>query len=168
MRFVLRKSPWHEARLPNEAMGSKYRVMQRSLKRASIAMIALVTAVAWFFAANHCVVACLAAPLSAEVEIHEHCGGSSDNPTDKEQSNDCETRNCCKSLSAPASFAKKLAGYDKAFYTLKDYAVSEFVFANEQHDASISELDTGPPPAHCFAESVLQRSLLAHAPPSLS
>lgn len=131
-------------------------------------MIALVTAAAWFLAANHCVVACLAAPVTAEAESHEHCGGSPDKPADDGKSNDCETSNCCKSLSAPASFAKKLAGYDKAFYTLKDYVVIEIVFAGEQHDALISELDTGPPPAHCFAESVLQRSLFAHAPPSLS
>jgi hypothetical protein len=27
-------------------------------------------------------------------------------------------------------------------------------------------LDTGPPDAHSFAELILQRSLLAHAPPS--
>lgn len=141
---------------------------QRPLTRLFGATITLLTVAAWFLAANHCVVACLAAPLNAEAESHEHCGGSSETPADQERSNDCDTRNCCKSLSAPASFAKKLVGYDKAFYTLKDYVVSEFVFADEQHDASISELDTGPPPAHCFAESVLQRSLLAHAPPSLS
>jgi hypothetical protein len=128
----------------------------------------LLTVAAWFLAANHCVVACLAAPLNAAAESHEHCAGSSDTPAGKEQSSDCDSRNCCKALSAPASFAKKLVGYDKAFYTLKDYVVSEIVFPDEQHDASISELDTGPPPAHCFAESVLQRSLLAHAPPSLS
>jgi hypothetical protein len=130
-------------------------------------MVTLLTVAAWFFAANHCVVACLAAPLAAP-EAHQHCGGSSSEPADKEQPNDCDTNNCCKSLSAPASFAKKLVGYDKAFYTLKDYVVSEIVFVDEQHDASILELDTGPPPAHCFAESVLQRSLLAHAPPFLS
>lgn len=131
-------------------------------------MIALVTAIAWFLAANHCAVAGLTAPQTAAATGHEHCGGSSDTPADKEQPNDCDGLKCCKSLSAPASFAKKLVGFDKAFYTLKDYVVSEIVFADEQHEASISELDTGPPPAHCFAELVLQRSLLAHAPPSLS
>ena len=142
--------------------------MPRSLKRAANAMVALVTAVAWFLAANHCAVASMAAPLTAAPTGHEHCGGSPDAPADQENPNDCDGLNCCKSLSAPASFTKKLVGYDKAFYTLKDYVVSEIVFADAQHDASISELDTGPPPAHCFAESVLQRSLLAHAPPSLS
>ena len=147
---------------------TKYPVKQRSLIRLLSPTVTLLTVTAWFLAANHCVVACLAAPLNADSESHEHCSGSSDTPAGKEQPNDCDTSNCCKSLSAPASFAKKLAGYGKAFYTLKDYVVSEFVFADEQHDASISELDTGPPPAHCFAESVLQRSLLAHAPPSLS
>ena len=126
--------------------------------------VALVTTAAWFLAANHCVVANLA-PKPAE---HEHCAPAADMPADEGKPNDCDGLNCCKSLSAPAVFAKKLVGYDKAFYTLKDYVVSEFVFPSEQHDASISELDTGPPPTHCFAESVLQRSLLAHAPPFLS
>ena len=142
--------------------------MPRSLKRVTTAIIALVTAAAWFLAANHCAVASLTAPLSEAATGHEHCGGSSDEPADKEQPNDCDGLNCCKSLSAPASFAKKLVGYDKAFYVLKDYVVSEVVFAGEQHDNVIWELDTGPPPGHSFAESVLQRSLLAHAPPSLS
>jgi hypothetical protein len=149
-------------------MGSKYRLMQRPLKRVSQVMIALLTIVAWFLAANHCAVAGLIPPLTEASTGHEHCGGSSDAPADNEQPNDCDGLKCCKSLSAPASFAKKLAGYDTAFYTLKDYVVSEIVFADEQHEASISELDTGPPPAYGFAESVLQRSLLAHAPPSLS
>lgn len=147
---------------------TNYPVKQRPLTRLLGTTITLLTVVAWFLAANHCAVACLAAPMAAAPEAHEHCAGASDIPAGQEQPNDCDGLNCCKSLSAPASFAKKLAGYDKAFYTLKDYVVSEFVFADEQHEASISELDTGPPPAHCFAESVLQRSLLAHAPPSLS
>ena len=133
-----------------------------------MAVIALLTTVAWFLAANHCAVASLTAPLAEAATGHEHCGGSSDAPADPEKPNDCDGLNCCKSLSAPASFAKKLVGYDKAFFTLKDYVVSDIVFLDEQHDASIWELDTGPPRAHWFAESVLQRSLLAHAPPSLS
>ena len=142
-----------------------YPVKQRPLTRFLCTTVTLLTVVAWFLAANHCAVACLAAPLTAAPEAHEHCGASSDQPADKEQPNGCDSLNCCKSLSAPASFAKKLVGYDKAFYTLKDYVLSEIVFVDEQHDASISELDTGPPRAHGFAESVLQRSLLAHAPP---
>ena len=141
---------------------------QRLFTRLLGTTITLLTVVAWFLAANHCAVASLAAPLTDTPTGHEHCPASSSAPAGKEQPNDCDGLNCCKSLSAPASFAKKLVGYDKAFYTPKDYIVSEIVFASEQHEASISELDTGPPPAHGFAESVLQRSLLAHAPPSLS
>lgn len=147
---------------------SNYLVKQRPLTRLLSTTITLVTVAAWFLAANHCVVASFTVPQTAASTGHEHCGGSSDAPADKEEPSDCDGLNCCKSLSAPASFAKKLAGYDKAFYTLRDYVVSEFVFATEQHDVSISELDTGPPRTLCFAESVLQRSLLAHAPPSLS
>jgi hypothetical protein len=126
--------------------------------------VALVTATAWLLAANHCAVANLL-PTAANATVgHEHCG-TSETPSDKDNPNDCDGLNCCKSLSAPASFAKKLVGYNKAFYTLKDYVVSEFVFPSDHHDALISELDTGPPRTHSFAESILQRSLLAHAPP---
>ena len=158
----LRPVRWHEAGLPNQAMGSKYRVMQRSLKRVLSTMIALVTAAAWFLAANHCAVASLV-PKTAG---HEHC--AADTPADEGKPNDCDGLNCCKSLSAPAVFAKKLVGYDKAFFTPQDYIVGEFAFPTDQHDALISELDTGPPPPNSFVESVLQRSLLAHAPPFLS
>jgi hypothetical protein len=147
---------------------TRYTVKQRPLTRVLSTTVTVLTVVAWFLAANHCAVAGLIPPLTEASTGHEHCGGSSDAPADEEQPNDCDGLKCCKSLSAPASFAKKLVGYDKAFYTPKDYVVSKIVFAPEQHEASISELDTGPPPAHCFAESVLQRSLLAHAPPSLS
>ena len=147
---------------------TKYPVTPHPLPRVLSTAIALVTAAAWFLAANHCVVACLTAPLAAASEGHEHCQASSDQPTDKEQPNDCDSTNCCKSLSAPASFAKKLVGYDKACFTLQDYVVGEFAFVSDQHDALISELDTGPPLPNFFVESVLQRSLLAHAPPFLS
>lgn len=137
--------------------------MQRSLTRVLGTTVALVTAAAWLLAANHCTVACLLPPSASAAE-HKHCTPP-DAPADNGEPAGCESLNCCKSLSAPGTFAKKLVGYDKAFYTLKDYVVSELIFPSDQHDALISELDTGPPPAHWFAESVLQRSLLAHAPP---
>ncbi len=138
--------------------------MQRPLTRLLSTTVALVTAAAWLLAANHCAVACLLPQSTAGSSEHEHCPAS-DAPADDGQPAGCDTLNCCKSLSAPTTFAKKLVGCDKAYYTLQDYVVSEFVFPSDQHDALISELDTGPPPAHSFAESVLQRSLLAHAPP---
>lgn len=141
--------------------------MQRSLTRVLGTTVALVTATAWLLAANHCAVACLLPQSTAASSEHEHCT-SSEAPADNGQPTGCDSLNCCKSLSAPATLAKKLVGYDKAFYTSKDYVVSEFVFPSDQHDAPISELDTGPPRTHSFAESVLQRSLLAHAPPFLS
>lgn len=138
--------------------------MQRSLTHVLSTTVALVTAAAWFLAANHCAVACLLPQSAAASSEHEHCAPS-EAPADDGQPAGCDSLNCCKSLSAPATFAKKLVGYDKAFYTPTDYVVSEFVFPSDQHDAPISELDTGPPGTHSFAESVWQRSLLAHAPP---
>lgn len=141
--------------------------MQRPLTRLLSTTVALVTAAAWLLAANHCAVACLLPQSTAGASEHEHCPAS-DAPADDGQPAGCDSLNCCKSLSAPATFAKKLVGYDKAFYTSKDYIVSELAFPGDQHEAPISELDTGPPRTRSFAESVLQRSLLAHAPPFLS
>lgn len=143
---------------------TRYPVKQQPLARVLSTMVALVTAVVWLLAANHCAVACLLPNSASATSEHEHCPAS-DAPADNGQPAGCDDLNCCKSLSAPANFAKKVVGYDKAFYTPTDYAVSEFVFPDDQHEALISELDTGPPETHCFAESVLQRSLLAHAPP---
>jgi hypothetical protein len=47
-----------------------------------------------------------------------------------------------------------------------DLYFEEFAFiANSQHATSPLLLDTGPPGARSFAELILQRSILAHAPP---
>ncbi len=49
---------------------------------------------------------------------------------------------------------------------IQDWIVVELISAAETQLSPL-ELDTGPPFAGSFAESVLQRSILAHAPPSL-
>jgi hypothetical protein len=122
---------------------------------------------AWLAASNHCAVASLhSVPVAATGE-HEHCPGH-EAPAKKDlPKGGCDGQNCCKSLFAPVTaLAKNLLGHDTAFFVTKHYPAADAVLLREQHDAPISELDTGPPYRRTFAELVLQHSVRAHAPPS--
>ena len=55
----------------------------------------------------------------------------------------------------------------KTFLAIQYWIVAELIFTPETQLRPL-ELDTGPPGAGSFAETVLQRSILAHAPPSLA
>lgn len=134
------------------------------ITRAARAAISLLAIAAWLVAANHCVVAGLLPKQPVPSAEQEHCPGHKA-PADEQKSGDCGDASCCKSLSAPIALAKNLVGYDLGIFAAIGYLANECNALVGQHDAPISELDTGPPGADSFAESVLQRSLLAHAPP---
>ena len=74
---------------------------------------------------------------------------------------------CCKLLQATlASNVKTLQPAKLDFLGFQSWIISDIAFSREAFSYSaIEELDTGPPFATSFAESVLQRSILAHAPP---
>jgi len=75
---------------------------------------------------------------------------------------------CCKVLRATIQLSKSLVAYDSSNFSLRpDFAL---LIILAEHVASLRplELDTGPPYYESFAESVLQRSILAHAPPFLA
>ena len=75
---------------------------------------------------------------------------------------------CCKTLAATRALA--------ITYAAKDcFAVGQIEFCDDRsvifpavHLTAGVVLDTGPPGAPTFAELVLQRSVLAHAPPFLA
>ena len=93
---------------------------------------------------------------------HEHCPGHSE-PEKKSSESDLP---CCKSLLAVSiTPVKNVIGYDTHVFLSQQYPAMESVLSLWHADAPIAELNTGPPHAHSFAESVLQRSVLAHAPP---
>lgn len=131
------------------------------------ATISLVVLGAWLFASNHCAIAdMMPKPEQAEAS---HCHPSPDAPPQEEKERECDGSKCCKSLSAPSlAFAKSVASYDATLFV----AISFPAFAQQplgcEREAAIAEIDTGPPRTASFAESVLQRSILAHAPPSLA
>ena len=131
------------------------------------AVAALGVIVAWFVASNHCALANYAPVLaSADASAHSHCHGSSEKPADEPKERECDGSKCCNSLNAPTlALAKSVVAYDSAYVSAPEFAGFLRRLVVDQHDSASSELDTGPPGSTSFAESVLQRSILAHAPP---
>ncbi len=144
---------------------TKYLVKQRLRSRIFSATFSVVALAAWLLASNHCAIGGLAPKQTAAAD-HSHCGGSQEAPADEEKGRDCDGSKCCKSLSAPTlAFAKSVITFDAALFTTTDYLSNALPSFGALHDDRICELDTGPPERSSFAESVLQRSILAHAPP---
>ena len=122
--------------------------------------IVLVAICAWFAISNHCVVAALAtnSPPSRECPFHSK-------PKEKPSTG----AQCCKILRAVASVPAKSWSRDDAQFSEADcYYDENALTAYSQTTLAPLFLDTGPPDARSFAELTLQRSLLAHAPPSLA
>ena len=126
-------------------------------------LIVLFTIVAWFSISNHCALGALTAGTLHSAVAPMHCHGNQ--PTPSKKSNSEEEMPCCKMLRATiAGEAKIVELASKNFVPIQDWIVAELISAAETHLSPL-ELDTGPPFAGSFAESVLQRSVLAHAPP---
>lgn len=73
---------------------------------------------------------------------------------------------CCKILRAIVPTITKGWARSEAGVSNADLCFEKLAFiANSQSAISPLLLDTGPPGARSFAELILQRSILAHAPP---
>ena len=116
----------------------------------------MLTIAAWLSISNHCVLGALVAAQKAPM----HCHG--DRPAPSKDGG--ESTPCCKLLKAIAATKVNLDGaqYD---FVLKKYPAGESIGEIWQAQTPTLELDTGPPPAITFSETVLQRSILVHAPP---
>jgi hypothetical protein len=126
----------------------------------------LLAGLAWLAISNHCAIAEVEGVAKMPMPA---CHGSStgkETPAKHDQKSAVE---CCKILRAilltPSS---NLAAYDTNSFAPHDYIVELISVADESRLTRLLEWDTGPPGADSFAESVLQRSILAHAPPFLS
>lgn len=129
--------------------------------------VSLIAICAWLAASNHCAIGATTAPSQvAKVPMHAGCPGHG-SPKKDGKSGEME---CCKSF-PPASVdaGKTVVSYDSNNFALQLYFVTALV-APEGSDRDLRplELDTGPPRAPWFVESVLQRSIPAHAPPSVA
>ena len=124
-------------------------------------VVALLMA-AWLVASNHCAFGLMKrTPQTAGV--HAGCHNCKSEPAKPQPASGGE-RECCKALQGmPADTAKVEAKYDTALFALLDFALTAVPSAVAAQ--AVVACDTGPPRALSFAERILQRSVLSHAPP---
>jgi hypothetical protein len=134
--------------------------MKVSIRCAGVAIAIF----SWIAISNHCAFAAIAAKTDL---AQTACPFHSKPEKQKEQSSQVQ---CCKILRAVAPVAAKSWARDGAkFFALNRYHDEvALIIAHSQPKLAPLLLDTGPPGAHSFAELILQRSLLAHAPPFLA
>ena len=117
----------------------------------------------WIAISNHCAFAAMA----TKSDSAQAAGPFHSKPEKrKEQSSQVQ---CCKILRAVvATNAKSWTRSDGDFSDI-NFPFGDCSLLGHFCDAPLPLLlDTGPPGAHSFAELILQRSLLAHAPPVLA
>jgi hypothetical protein len=136
----------------NEAMAT--------LRRLAIVTL---TVAGWFSISNHCALAGLIERTAQPAMTQMHCHGGQQVPSKKGGD---EQMPCCKLLRATlVTMAKSFTGHYASTFTITSYFVAPTAFRDRFPANASFELDTGPPFARSFAESVLQQSILAHAPP---
>jgi hypothetical protein len=141
----------------------RIKVVKRQSPKVSAITIVLLSGVAWFAVSNHCGLAVLT-PTADAVAVHARCHGASSGPAKK---NTGEEVPCCKVLRATIAANVEVPPHQQT--GLQDFVVAELFSAEEDHVQPLpEEIDTGPPFASSYAELILQRSVLAHAPPPFS
>jgi len=129
----------------------------RAIARCLIIAIAICS---WFTISNHCAFAALATKTDS---VQAGCPFHSKPAKQKQQSSQVQ---CCKILRALVFAKTKDWARNDAKFCDVNFPVhaGAFVVYSSRTVAPLL-LDTGPPGAFSFAELILQRSLLAHAPP---
>jgi hypothetical protein len=129
--------------------------MKRSVRSATV----VIAICSWFAISNHCAFAALATKTDS---VPTGCPFHS-KPKEKQSSN----TQCCKILRAVASVSTKGWGRDDSKLCGADAYCREPTLTVSYSQTTLLPLcfDTGPPGVCSFAELILQRSLLAHAPP---
>jgi len=128
----------------------------RAIGRTTIAFVVALTAAAWLLLSNHCALAALA-PVTEAVtsSCPMHSAPARKTPAAKTP--------CCKDVRAVVAKCVKVNAATQ-LVAAREYATQ--LFASPPRVAlEIEALDTGPPGYFSFAESVLQESMLSHAPP---
>ena len=119
---------------------------------------------AWFVLSNHCV---LAAPAVPSKNVNSQCPmhAQKEHLPQHQKGNGCADLPCCKNLQATTLTAAKMVAKPVWHGALQPF-FPHVVNVTEVQPQQISAIfDTGPPGENSFVQSVLQRSILAHAPP---
>lgn len=120
----------------------------------------MLTIGAWLSISNHCALGALIALEAKNSAAPMRCHENQPSPA---KSGDEQTP-CCRVLKA-ITIAKVNLAADTNDFILAEPPAGDLAFSIWQAHTHTLELDTGPPKAVSFSESVLQRSILAHAPP---
>jgi len=128
--------------------------------------VVTVSIAAWFLASNHCV---LAAPtVGSRTSASSQCPmhGQKQHPSQPQRGNGCGDLPCCKNLQATTLMAAKMVAKPVWLGALLPFFPHIIDVAEIQPQQISASFDTGPPGQNNFVQSVLQRSILAHAPPA--
>jgi hypothetical protein len=127
--------------------------------RVAVVVIAICS---WFAISNHCAFA----TLTTKTDTASHdCPFHSKPAKQEKQSTGVQ---CCKILRAIVPVVAKNWNPNHANFSGINPCPEEHTGSKHLRTAlAPSFLNTGPPDARSFAELILQRSLLAHAPPSI-
>jgi hypothetical protein len=136
-----------------------------TLRGAAVALVA----VSWLAVSNHCALGLGAIEThssdAVSAQAHDCC--ASGVPGQTNPAKDPVTP-CCKTLQAlSVSPAKSFEARVTIFFGDPLACSTPTIATPRFAPVAYRFLNTGPPDGKSFAESVLQRSLLAHAPPSL-
>jgi len=129
------------------------------VQRAARSLVVLLALAAWFALSNHCALGALSTLPSSTQEMSGcpmHSAPAKKKPAEKVP--------CCKDIRA--TVAKSLVANPIALQLIGSREYGLEIFERPVRNAiQIERLDTGPPNCLSFAESVLQESMLSHAPP---
>jgi hypothetical protein len=119
--------------------------------------------ISWFIATNHCAFGLMKQPVET-TGLHSHC--CSGGPTPAKDAPADEMQQCCKSIHATLAPEQAAVKFDSSKFELRLFILVQLLMpGTPQRDLGSFEFDHRPPQVVSFAESVLQRSLLSHAPP---
>lgn len=132
-----------------------------TLRHTSRIAIVAVSIAAWFSISNHCALS--AFEPAQRAQAHAACHGNPGAPAKSPAKG--EAAPCCKLLRATPVQPTQSVAQNHFTGLLPAWFAAILVLYERMHWRQSFELDTGPPFSESFAESVLQRSILAHAPP---
>ena len=130
------------------------------MKASTRCAVVAIAICSWFAITNHCA---FAAVTTKTDSVQTECPFHSKQAKQKPEPSQLQ---CCKILRAVVFAQTKSWARDDSKFSDALLRVEEFGLAALLPNVQASwSLDNGPPDGHSFAELILQRSLLAHAPP---
>lgn len=150
MKFVVDRRPGLRSRC----------FVVKALRNTSISrcFVVAVMLLSWLVVTNHCALAQIQGPNLQ----HAHCHAAKDDSGSKAPVDGM--RECCKAIKANLASQPEIK-FEASLLEIQSYALLHALMMPAAMPLPDLLHDHGPPRVISFAESVLQRSLLSHAPP---